>query len=190
MPAVRTESIADLDRQGDIPIAFDVRTVLDVKLVDRGLGGIILDEVDVDPWVKNYDTAEDGPSQWSSRFDVTNWGLLGAYEDGTRVGGAVIAHDTPKVHMLRGRRDLAILWDLRVAPEARRSGVGRGLFEAAKDWAIERGCTVMEVETQQINVPACHFYERMGCALAGIDRFAYPDLPEETQLIWHLELNT
>jgi len=25
----------------------------------------------------------------------------------------------------------------------------------------------------------------MGCTLAAIDRLAYPDLPEETQLLWY-----
>jgi hypothetical protein len=29
----------------------------------------------------------------------------------------------------------------------------------------------------------------MGCSLAAVDRFAYPDLPEETRLIWHLDLD-
>ena len=46
----------------------------------------------------------------------------------------------------------------------------------------------MKVETQNINVPACRFYARMGCELGTIDRFAYPDLPGETQLLWHLDL--
>lgn len=190
MFVVRTDSIADLDRQGEISVAFDVRAVLDVELVEDGLAGIVLDEIAVDdPWVKNYDEEGD-PVGWAARFDVTNWGLLGAYRDGRRIGGAVVAFDTPEVHVLRGRRDLAVLWDLRVAPESRRSGVGGALFESAKLWASKRGCLALEVETQQINVPACRFYRRMGCSLAAVDRFAYSDLPGETQLIWRLDLSS
>lgn len=83
--------------------------------------------------------------------------------------------------MLRGRRDLAVLWDLRVT-QGCRSGAGAALFGAATAWARERGCRALEVETQQINVAACRFYQRMGCSLAAVDRFAYVDLPEETQL--------
>jgi hypothetical protein len=53
MLAIRTEAIADLDRHGEISIEFDVSTVLDVELVDGGLGGVVLNELTVDsPWVK------------------------------------------------------------------------------------------------------------------------------------------
>ena len=44
------------------------------------------------------------------------------------------------------------------------------------------------METQNTNVPACHFYRRVGCTLDAIDRFAYPKLPDEVQLMWSKEL--
>jgi hypothetical protein len=31
---------------------------------------------------------------------------------------------------------------------------------------------------------ACHFCQKMGCALGAIDRFAYPGLPGEVQRLW------
>lgn len=190
MLEVREESITHLDRHGEISIEFEVRTAFDVELVDDGLAGVLLNEVTVnEPWVKDYDAADGGPARWASRFDVKSWGLLGAYQDDRRIGGAVIAIDTPDLHLLRGRRDLAVLWDLRIAPGSRRVGVGSALFESAKAWARERRCQALEIETQQINVPACRFYHRMGCSLARVDRFAYADLHEETQLIWHLDLD-
>ena len=34
------------------------------------------------------------------------------------------------------------------------------------------------------NAAACHFYQKMGCTLGAIDRFAYPGLPGEVQLLW------
>lgn len=139
--------------------------------------------------MKDYDTAEGGPSRWPARFDVSSWGLLGAYQYDRRIGGAVIALDTPNLDMLRGRQDLAVLWDLRVAPGSRRSGAGAALFAHAAAWASERGCGALEVETQQLNVAACHLYRRAGCLLAAVDRFAYAAHPMETQLIWHLDLN-
>ncbi|MBA3652614.1 MAG: GNAT family N-acetyltransferase [Actinobacteria bacterium] len=163
--------------------------MLEVQLLDDGLGGILFGERPVDVvWVKDYDATDGGPREWASRFDVSNWGLLGAYEDGRRIGGTVIAFGTPNLHRLRGRRDMAVLWDLRVAHDARRLGTGSALFRAAEAWARERGCTALEVETQQVNVPACRFYARMGCSLASVDRYAYPEFTEETQLIWRCEL--
>jgi len=29
-----------------------------------------------------------------------------------------------------------------------------------------------------------HFYRKMGCTLGAIDRFAYPGLPGEAQMLW------
>ncbi|MGQ0831265.1 MAG: GNAT family N-acetyltransferase [Microthrixaceae bacterium] len=190
MVEIREESIGDLERHGKISIAFEVTSLLDVEVLDAGPDGIRLAEVSVEvPWLKDYDSADGGPSRWASRFDVTNWGLLGAYNDRRRIGGAVVAFDTPNVLMLRGRRDLAVLWDLRVASDSRRSGVGAALFRASEEWARERGCSALEVETQQVNVPACRFYVRMGCSLASVDRHAYGELPDEVQLIWRRQLS-
>jgi GNAT superfamily N-acetyltransferase len=91
--------------------------------------------------------------------------------------------------MLAGRRDLAVLWDIRVAPERRGTGIGGMLFRAAEAWARARGCTRLDVEMRNINVPACRFYAGNGCQLRAIDRFAYADLPHEVELLWtkHLE---
>jgi streptothricin acetyltransferase len=46
----------------------------------------------------------------------------------------------------------------------------------------------LKVETQNINAAACHFYARQGCTLGGINRFAYPLLPLEVQLLWYKDL--
>jgi GNAT superfamily N-acetyltransferase len=99
-----------------------------------------------------------------------------------------VAFRTPGLDMLEGRDDLAVLWDLRVAPEVRGRGVGSGLFRAAEAWARARGCRRMKMETQDINVPACRFYARRGFVLRAADRFAYRGFPAETQLLWYEDL--
>lgn len=89
-----------------------MRTVLDVEV--RGLGGFRLVERSVtEPWIKDYDDCGEGPIRWPTRFDISNWGLVSAWNDATRVGGAVVAFDTPGLSMLEGRRDLAVVWDIR-----------------------------------------------------------------------------
>jgi ribosomal protein S18 acetylase RimI-like enzyme len=87
--------------------------------------------------------------------------------------------------MLEGRDDLAVLWDIRVSPEYRRHGIGAMLFGAAEAWARSRQCRELKVETQNINVPACKFYWRMGCKLEKVTHRAYPNLPDENQLLWY-----
>lgn len=186
---IREEPLAEMAEYARVPIAFEVRRVLDVAVIDGGMGGFALSERALDtPYVKDYDALDGGPAHWAERFDVSNWGLLMARLDGRLVGGAAVAFDTPGLTMLEGRRDLAVLWDLRVAPEARGQGVGAALFPAAEAWATARGCRQMKVETQNVNVPACRFYARQGCVLGAIHRFAYPELPHEVQLLWHRDL--
>ena len=175
-----------------VPIAFKVDRVLDLAGQDNGGGGIVLSERGLDvPYVKDYDAINcEGPTQWAKRFDVSKWGLIRAHSNGSLVGGAVVAFNSADVIMLEGCEDLAALWDIRVSPEVRRQGIGARLFHAAEVWATARGCRQLKVETQNINVAACRFYAQQGCVLGGIQRLAYPELPDEIQLLWYKDLAT
>lgn len=53
----------------------------------------------------------------------------------------------------------------------------------------DRGCFELKIETQNTNVAACKFYERQGCELRNINRAAYPDLPNEVQMLWYKKLS-
>lgn len=190
---IREEPIlAGLAAHARIGTAYTVERVLQVTVHDGGLGGMTLVERPVAvPWVKDYaaDDGDEGVAAWPQMFDLSRWGLLVAERDGQRVGGAVIAFDTPGVDMLERRRDLAVLWDIRVSSAARGQGVGTALFRATREWAQARGCRQLKVETQNVNVPACRFYARQGCRLGAINRFGYPELPDEVMLLWYLDLN-
>ena len=175
------ESISNLTEHAQIPGVFLVEHVLTID--DAGGRLSIVERKLPEPYWKDYDKI-DSPSSWATKFDVSKWTLLSAFFQYQRVGGAVIAFDTPGVDMLRGRSDRAVLWDLRVDPTLRRHGVGRALFRAAEDWAALKGCVDFVIETQNTNVPACRFYERQGCMLEEIVPDAYPASPDELQLIW------
>ena len=187
---IRVESVESLGAHMGISIAFQVEKVLEVLIDKSGIQGMALRERPVTvPYLKDNDTIfADDPTSWSKRFDLTNWGVIAAYQDAMRVGGAVIAFNTANLWMLDGRSDLASLWDLRVRTEERGRGVGTALFRATEAWAETRGCSQLKIETQNTNVPACHFYVRMGCTLGGINRYAYSDLPDETRLLWFKDL--
>jgi GNAT superfamily N-acetyltransferase len=186
---ITEEGTAVLGEYAGVSSAFVVDCLLD--LAGHGLGGLPLSQRRLEvPTVKDYDAdSGEGPAGWAREFDMSRWGVLAARAAGRCVGGAVIAFDTPGVDMLEGRRDLAVLWDLRVAPEARGKGIGSRLFQAAEAWATARGCRQLKIETQNINVPACRFYARQGCVLGAIHRFAYPDLPDEIGLLWYKDLS-
>jgi ribosomal protein S18 acetylase RimI-like enzyme len=177
-----TASLAEYAR---VPIAFMVEKVLDVRETE---GGPVLSERKIAvPYVKDYDRDEH-PTTWSARFDLSKWGLLAAVAGEQRVGGAIIAVDTPGLAMLDGRTDLAVLWDIRVLSGVRRKGIGSALFREVERWARARSCREVRVETQNTNVTACRFYQRLGCALEAVNRRAYLEMPEEIQLLWHKRL--
>jgi GNAT superfamily N-acetyltransferase len=140
------------------------------------------------PYVKDYDAEPaNHPTTWPARFDVAHWGVLTAWVGGKHVGGAVVVADS---RIETGARSvgLATLWDIRVVPNRRGDGIGTGLFRAAEGWSRARGALWLKAETQNINVPACRFYARLGCVLGSVDRFAYPNLPDEAQLVWYTTL--
>ncbi|MGH7574672.1 MAG: GNAT family N-acetyltransferase [Longimicrobiales bacterium] len=129
-----------------VPIAFEVRERFAVKAHNAGLGGLHLHaERVVEPYVKDYD-AQPGqhPTAWAARFDLARWGILTAWADGERVGGAVVAWDTPGLEMSEGRSDMAVLWDLRVTPDWRRRGVGTSLFPRCGGVGVGAGRTLAQ----------------------------------------------
>ncbi len=187
---VGPERLADYSQ---IPIAFEVTHHLTVELVGKGLGGIRLREAKVmPPYVKDYDASDDGgPDRWHERFDTAHFVIFLAVQDASSVGGATLVYDTPGLNILAGRKDIVVLWDIRVVPGCRRDGIGTKLFRHAADWARTRGFRLLKIETQNVNLPACRFYLKQGCRLGEINRHAYdadPEVAREVMLVWYLDL--
>jgi len=183
---VEEESERALGQYASVPITFTVREVVDVAEVRSGSGRFVLRPRALEhPWVKNYDDDDGGPERWGSRFDLSCWRFFAAHVAAERVGGAVVVFRAPDVDMLRGREDVALLWDIRVAPGMRGQGVGTSLLAAVQVWSAAHGAEWLEAETQNVNVPACRFYERMGFVLREVHPNAYPGLPDEVQLLWY-----
>ncbi len=178
-----------LDDYAKIPSAFEVRSILEVELVEDGLGGMRLHEVPIKPYVKDYDTPGEYPTDWPARFDVSKWGFFLAKMGDNLVGAAAVAVDTTGVFMLETRNDLSVLWDIRVGRVGR--GAGIPLFQHAANWSREHGCSQMKIETQNVNVPACRFYQRMGAHLGEIHIHGYAAVPivaHEVMLNWYMDL--
>ena len=56
----------------------------------------------------------------------------------------------------------AEIWGLVVAESARGTGVGRRLVEAAEEWAVMRGLSVMALRSNRLRTEAQGFYEHLG----------------------------
>jgi GNAT superfamily N-acetyltransferase len=181
--------IASVGELARVSSAFTVDRACEVSAAEGGRAFILSERAIDAPYVKDYDSIPgDGPTQWARRFDVSRWGFIRAQSSGRLIGGAVIAFGSADITLLEGRQDLAVLWDIRVAPDVRGQGVGSALFEAAAAWAVARRCRQLKIETQDINVAACRFYARHGCVLGSVNRCAYPQLPNEVQLLWYKDL--
>lgn len=188
---LRTISSSGLEVYASVPIVFSVHAQLRPELNDSGLGGIsLVEEMVAAPYLKDYDSVEK-PTDWPVLFDTSRWLFTIAFVAGLAVGAATVAWDTPGVHLLRGQRDLACLWDIRVHPDWRGQGVGTALFQRAADWSCGKGCRLLQIETQNINLPACRFYQHQGCTLGTIDRYGYLGTPveDEVLLLWYLPLS-
>ncbi|MDD5529437.1 MAG: GNAT family N-acetyltransferase [bacterium] len=175
-----------LNEYSKISGAFKVSAVLRINHLENGLNGIkIYEENIANPFIKDYDKYEK-PTEWKDKWNLENWGLFVAQNDTNEtIGGVVIAYDTPEIHMLEGRKDLTVLWDIRVQPEYRGKGIGKLLFNKAVEYTKEKNCKIIKIETQNNNVDACEFYSKQGCCLEGIHYGVYKEFPDEIQLLWY-----
>jgi GNAT superfamily N-acetyltransferase len=179
-----------LTEYAGIPIAFEVREVMAIVPSTAAQSRLRLEpHVVATPWIKDYDAGDGGPLSWPTRFDLSYWTFFAARIQGRVIGAAAIVHQAADMPMLAGRDDVALLWDIRVAPDTRRGGIGRALLEAVEAWARVREIDWLEVETQDINAPACRFYAACRFELRAANRDAYEGLPNEVQLLWYKRLS-
>lgn len=174
-----------------VSMNVDVKSEYKVKRIDNGLGGFILEEVPVTPYVKDLSVYERA-TEYEKEFDITHWSFYMAFDDEKPVGAATVAARTDKLYMLTGRDDACVLWDIRVADEYKHQGIGQKLFDLAVKNAKADGYRQMIIECQNNNVPACNFYRKQGALLSKVDMYAYYQeeaCRNEVQFLWYLDLN-
>lgn len=179
-----------LEVYDQVPMLVHVKEEYSLEKIDNGLGGIVLKEIPVDEYVKDLGAYEKA-TEYEKRFDISNWAFFMAFDNEKPIGAVTVASQTEGVHMIGGRQDLSILWDIRVADGYKGQGVGQNLFDLAVNWSREKGLKQMKIECQNNNVPACKFYHKQGAVLGKIDEYAYYEELEcqhEVQLIWYLNL--
>ena len=110
---------------------------------------------------------DDVPSRMA-RLDAVTDEVLLAMEDTGRSVGLIALHVFPILHVAQ---PLAMITGLVVSPDARGRGIGRALVEAARNWAIERGCDRLMVTSAEHRADAHAFYTAVGMPCTG-RRFA------------------
>ena len=177
---------SQLTEYDKIPFYYDTTKRYELKKIDDGTLGICFQLIDVPKFHKDFEVKTE---KWGKMFDLTNWKFFVAYnQDHKIIAGCAIATKTENCRMLEGRDDLALLWDLRVANEYKHQGIGQTLFDMAKQYAKENGFKQFKVECQNTNPAAVNFYHKQGMKLCAINEYAYPEYPDEVQMLWYLDL--
>jgi len=91
--------------------------------------------------------------------------IYGAFVGGREVGFIQFEH--------QAHNGSVRVWDIEVAPEFRRMGVGKAMMDRCRARSRELGARRMVLETQTCNLKAIAFYRAMGFGLAGFDASFY-----------------
>ena len=173
-----------------VSMKVNVQSEYEVKRINGGLGGLLLEEVPVEPYNKDLSIYERA-IEYEKEFDITNWRFYMAFDDDIPVGAMTVAGKTEGLNMLNGRDDACVLWDIRVADTYKCNGIGQKLLEMGVLNAKKDGYQQMIIECQNNNVQACKFYQKQGAVLSKIDMYAYysePEVRNEIQFIWYLDI--
>lgn len=151
---------------------------VDSRLVLSAIDGRIQYTVEPVPlYTKTYDFE---PLDYPSFIDNPDKTIFFAYADGKLAGQIILWVNWNK---------FAYIEDITVDVHFRRQGIGKLLMSRAVEWAKGKNLPGLMLETQDINVPACRFYERRGFVLGGFDHFLYKAMlpgSDEIALYWYL----
>lgn len=179
-----------LERYDTVAMNVNVNSEYQVERIHNGLGGFILKEVQVEPYIKDLGAYERA-AEYENEFDITNWRFYMAFDGDSPVGAMTVAGKTEGLNMLYGRKDACVLWDIRIADPYKRKGIGQKLLDMGVLHAKKDGYRQMIIECQNNNVQACRFYQKQGAVLSKIDMYAYylePEIRNEIQFIWYLDI--
>ena len=112
---------------------------------------------------------EQAAKRLAAAVDGADAEIFVADADGAIAGLCSVYEDIDSVRF--GRR--AWVEDLAVDPEQRSLGIGKRLLDAAKDWAREKGCSHLELDSGEARKDAHRFYEREGAEYRSIS-FGWP----------------
>jgi len=131
-------------------------------------------ETPVDPPLyKNYREYESTLAGVQARLRSVEGGYI-ALADG-QVAGAILLN-------VEEWRSVVRIEDIIVGRRFRRYGIGSLLLSCASDWARNRGCWAVLLETQNVNYPAIQFYLRNGLEVWSISQHFYPPGPVEHEV--------
>ena len=156
-----TDRIYSLRVNGKLAQNDDVLQTLDKPALAFELWEISVDP----PLYKSFREYEHKLEEVESRLNSIEGGYV-ALADG-QIAGAVLLN-------VEQWRSVAKIEDIIVGRQFRRYGIGSLLLNCASDWARNRGCWAIVLETQNVNYPAIQFYLRNGLDVWSVHQHFYP----------------
>lgn len=171
---IETITHANLNLINTIDSTFTIESKLKIKLSDNRFS---YEMESLSPYEKTYKYENPDYTAYINNDSRT---VFFAFENEKLAGQIII---------LKYWSGYAYINDIRVDKEFRGKGIGKALVMNALEWAKKSNCIGLEVETQDVNVKACMFYEKLGFTLGGFNLFRYKSFENEKNEIalnWYL----
>ena len=176
---VRSVTIADTPALHKLDYSFETDRIYTLRVsgllspnedttqtLDRPALAYELWETTVDPPLyKSYREYDHTAEEVEARLNSVDGGYV-ALADG-KIAGVVLLN-------LEAWRSVVRIEDIIVGRQFRRYGIGSLLLNCASDWARNRGCWAIVLETQNVNYPAIQFYLRNGWEVWSVYQHFYP----------------
>ena len=144
------------------------------QTVDKPALAFELWETPVDPPLyKSFREYEQKLEEVETRLSSVEGGYVALA--GGQIAGAILLN-------VEQWRSVARIEDIIVGRQFRRYGIGSLLLNCASDWARNRGCWAIVLETQNVNYPAIQFYLRNGFEAWSVHQHFYPPGPVEHEV--------
>lgn len=115
------------------------------------------------PYTKNWITGDDDIQKYNNLINQGH--SFGAF-DGDKICGWIICE-------YREWNNTLYIENILVAQTYRGTGVGRKLIATSIAHAVQLNCRLVELETQNTNLPAIGFYRKLGFEVSGLHTKLY-----------------
>jgi streptothricin acetyltransferase len=122
----------------------------------------------------------DDEEQWDNYIDNPDKIIFLFYDKDECVG---------LVRLRKNWNNYAYIEDITVSQRNRKLGIGTHLMQKSIQWAKENSLCGIMLETQDSNLLACRFYNKLGFQLGAVDTMLYANFAndDEKAVFWYLK---
>ena len=129
------------------------------------------------PYEKVYPADEE---KWEDYIGNPDKTMFFYYEDNECAG---------QIRLRKYWNNYCYIEDIAISQNHRKNGIGTKLIEKAVEWAKSKNLLGLMLETQDVNLLACRFYNKLGFKIGGVDTMLYTnfDNADEKAVFWYMQ---